>query len=77
MLLLFFNDLNEDHAGCVHRIVRFMSVALAMDEDTIARVVHTTTHAEMVLYHTNSTHRGLLLCDTCEKMGRNFDIGGR
>ena len=45
MLLLFFDDLKEDHAGTVRRIAKFMKVEL--DDDAIARVVHTTSHAEM------------------------------
>ena len=45
LLLLFFDDLKEDHAGCVRRIAKYMGVDC--DEDTIARVVHTTSHAEM------------------------------
>ena len=45
VLLVFFDDLKEDHAGSVRRIAKFMGVEC--DEDTIARVVHTTTHAEM------------------------------
>ena len=42
ILLLFFDDLKEDHAGTVKRIAKFVGV-----EDAIARVVHTTSHAEM------------------------------
>ena len=45
VLLLFFDDLKEDHAGCVRRIAQLMGVVL--DEDAVARVVHTTSHAEM------------------------------
>jgi prolyl-tRNA editing enzyme YbaK/EbsC (Cys-tRNA(Pro) deacylase) len=45
MLLLFFDDLKEDHAGTVRRIAKFMRVEL--DDDTVARVVHTTSHTEM------------------------------
>ena len=45
VLLVFFDDLKEDHAGCVCQIAKFMGVEL--DEDAIARVVHTTSHAEM------------------------------
>ena len=45
LLLVFFDDLKEDHAGCVRRIAKHMGVDC--DEDTIARVVHTTSHAEM------------------------------
>ena len=45
VLLLFFDELKEDHPGCVHRIAKFMNVELA--EGDVARVVHTTSHAEM------------------------------
>ena len=49
LLLLFFDDLKEDHAGCVRRIAKHINVDC--DEETISRVVHTTTHAEMVKHH--------------------------
>ena len=45
VMILFYNDLKEDHAGCVRRIAKHMDIVC--DEDTIARVVHTTSHAEM------------------------------
>ena len=45
-LLLFFDDLKENHEGCVRRIAKYMDVDCT--EDEIACVVHTTTHAEMV-----------------------------
>ena len=45
VMLLFYDDLKEDHAGSVRRIARYMGVDC--DEDAIARVVHTTSHAEM------------------------------
>ena len=45
VLLLFFDDLKEDHPGCVRQIAKFMDVNLG--EDDVARVVHTTSHAEM------------------------------
>ena len=45
LLLVFFDDLKEDHAGCVRRIAKHIGVDC--DEDVIARVVHTTSHAEM------------------------------
>ena len=45
MLLVFFDDLKEDHAGTVRQIAKFMRVEL--DDDAVARVVHTTSHAEM------------------------------
>ena len=54
-LLLFFDDLLEDHTGCVCRIAKFMGVDL--DEDAIARVVHTTTHTEMVRHHSKFSSR--------------------
>eukprot|EP00731_Ephydatia_muelleri_P021471 Em0014g62a len=49
VLFLFYDDLKEDHTGCVRRIAKFIGVDC--DEETIARVVHTTTHAEMVKHH--------------------------
>ena len=49
MLFLFFDDLREDHVGCVHRIAKF--IGIDCDEALLARVVHTTTHAEMVRHH--------------------------
>ena len=45
VLFLFFDDLKEDHMRCVRRIAKFIGVDC--DEETFARVVHTTTHAEM------------------------------
>ena len=54
-LLLFFDDLIEDHAGCVHQIAKYMGVEL--DKDAIARVVHTTTHVEMVRHHSKFSSR--------------------
>ena len=46
VLFLFFDDLKEDHAGCVSCIAKFIGVDC--DEALLALVVHTTTHAEMV-----------------------------
>ena len=45
ILLIFFDDLKEDHTGTVRRIAKYLGVEL--DDDAIARVVHTTSHAEM------------------------------
>ena len=45
VLLLFFDDLKEDHEGSVCRIAKFMGVDC--NEEEIARIVHTTSHAEM------------------------------
>ncbi len=55
LLLLFFDDLKEDHEGCVRRIANFIGIDL--DEDAITRVVHTTTHAEMVRHHSKFDSR--------------------
>lgn len=55
VLLLFFDDLKEDHEGCVRRIAKFMGVDC--DDDVIARVVHTTSHAEMVRHHSKFSSR--------------------
>ena len=54
-LFLFFADLTEDHAGSVRRIAKFIDVDC--DEDEIARIVHTTTHAEMVRHHSKFSSR--------------------
>ncbi len=45
ILVVFFDDLKEDHTGCVRRIAKFMGIDC--DEEVIARVGHTTSHAEM------------------------------
>ena len=45
LLLMFFDDLKEDHTGTVRRIAKYLGVDL--DDDAVARVVHTTSHAEM------------------------------
>ena len=56
VLLTFFDDFKEDHAGCVRRIAKFMGFA-DYDEEAIARVVATTTYAEMVKHHSKfDTH---------------------
>ena len=56
LLLLFFDDLKEEHAGCVRQIAKFIGVDC--DEDVIAHVVHTTTHAEMARHHSKfSVHK--------------------
>lgn len=46
VLLLFYEDLKEDHDGYVRRIAKFISVDC--DDEAFTRIVHTTTHAEMV-----------------------------
>ena len=60
VLFLFFDDLKEDHAGCVQRIAKF--IGIDCDQALCTRVVHTTTHAEMVRHHTKfDTHRGAIM----------------
>ena len=59
VLLLFFDDLKEDHAGCVHRIAKF--IGIDCDEKVLARVVHTTTHAEMSRHHSKFDSYGQAL----------------
>ena len=49
VLFLFFDDLKEDHIGCVRRIAKFIGVNCS--EEVISRVVFTTTHAEMARHH--------------------------
>ena len=67
-LLLFFDNLKEDHEGCVRRIAKFMGVKC--DEDVIARVVHTTTHTEMARHHSKfGVHR--FATAVAEKLGES------
>ena len=68
LLFLFFDHLKEDHEGCVRRIANFMGVEC--DDDVIARVVHTTTHAEMARHHSKfSVHRFATVL--AEKLGES------
>ena len=57
ILLLFFDDLKEDHAGCVQRIAKFTGIECS--ETVLERVVHTTTHSEMVRHHSKFASRTL------------------
>ncbi|KAL5473288.1 hypothetical protein EMCRGX_G027755 [Ephydatia muelleri] len=76
VLLLFFDDLKEDHAGCVKRIAKFMGVDC--DEETIARIVHTTTHAEMVKHHSKfDNHNFITANPSSELTGRVRKDGGK
>ena len=45
VLFLFFDDLKEDHAGCVRKIAKFIGIECS--EELLERVVRTTSHAEM------------------------------
>ena len=66
VMLLFYDDLKEDHAGCVRRIAKHMGVDC--DEDTIARVVHTTSHAEMSKHASKFTEIKLI-SEFAEELG--------
>ena len=66
ILLLFFDELKEDHPGCVRQIAKFMDVELA--ESDVARVVHTTSHAEMSRLASIFDTRKIVLMMT-EKIG--------
>ena len=82
VLLLFFDDIKEDHIGCVRRIASFMAVDCS--EEVIAKVVHTTTHAEMARHHSkfmskvNAKRFANALGDIapCEQSGRVRKDGG-
>ena len=45
VLLMFYDDLKEDHTGSVRKIAKFIDVDCT--DEVIARVVKTTSHAEM------------------------------
>ena len=76
VLFLFFDDLKEDHAGCVSRIAKF--IGIDCDEALLARVVHTTTHAEMVRHHSKfDSHTELIM--QAKRLGEEppTEFGGR
>ena len=50
VLLLFYDDMKEDHVSCVRRIASFIGI-VDCSEEVISRVVHTTTHTEMSRHH--------------------------
>ena len=66
VLFLFFDDLREDHAGCVRRIAKFTGIDC--DEALLTRVVHTTTHAEMVRHHSKFDSHNLVIMQA-KKLG--------
>lgn len=45
VLLMFYDDLKEDHRGSVLRIAKFIGVNC--DDEAISRIVKTTSHVEM------------------------------
>ena len=66
ILLIFFEDLLEDHAGRVRQIAKFTGVSC--DEDTLAQVVHTTTHTEMARHH-KKFDSGIISVEIAKKAG--------
>ena len=72
MLLLFYDDLKEDHAGCVARIAKFMGVDC--DKEDLARVVCTTTHADMVRYHRKFNMHKMVM-SIAKEFGEDLELG--
>ena len=71
VLLMFYDDLKEDHTGCVRKIAKFMGVSCT--DEVIARVVKTTSHAEMSK-HSNKffTRSGCIAL--AQKIGEEADF---
>ena len=76
VLLLFYDDLKEAHTECVRRIAKFIGVYC--DEETIARVVHTTTHAEMVKHESKFDFHNIIVA-LAKQLGDDppFEVVGR
>lgn len=68
LLLLFFDDLLENHSECVRRIAKFIQVEC--DNSVVARVVHTTKHAEMAR-NCSKFHTRQLALRVAEKVGES------
>ena len=49
ILFLFYDDLKENPEACIRRIAAFIGVECS--EEVLHRVVHNTSHAEMVRHH--------------------------
>ena len=61
VLFLFYDDLKENHVGCVRRIAKFMGSDCG--EAVIASVVHATTHAEMVRHHSKFDMHSIVIAN--------------
>ena len=72
MFVLFFDDLKEDHTRTVHRLAKFMDVDC--DENAIVRVVHTTSHSEMLRHASkfDAIHKA-----ASQKIGKEPDPDGQ
>lgn len=78
VLLLFYEDLREDHHGCVRRVAQFMGMDCA--KDAIDSVVRATTHAEMVRQHSKFDMHSLTIANAKalgEELPREFCGGVR
>ena len=66
VLLLFFDDIKEDHTGCVRKIATFIGIECS--EELLERVVHTTTHTEMAR-HSHKFSSPVLLARHLKELG--------
>lgn len=69
VFLLFFDTLKEDHSGAVRQLAKFMGVDC--DEDAIARVVHSTSHSEMLRHGSKFDVRNMALM-MAKKLGEEL-----
>jgi hypothetical protein len=72
VLYFFFDDLKEDHAWCVRRITKFIGVECS--DEVLARVIHTTTHAEMAK-HSSKFDAHQIVEIVAKKIGEKPEIG--
>ena len=63
VLFVFFEDIREDHAGWTRIFAEFMGLS---DEETLARVVRNTTHAEMAKHQSRFVDHSIIA--ECAKM---------
>ena len=71
VLFLFFDDLKEDHTGIVCQIAEFVGVECS--GEVLARVVHTTTHAEMARHSSRFDAHNIAKI-LAEKLGEKAEI---
>lgn len=58
VMFTFYDDLMDNRAECVRRIAKFIGVVC--DEETVARVVRTTSHAEMAKHHSKFDNHSIV-----------------
>ena len=74
ILLIFYEDLKQDHAQYVARIAKFIRVDCS--DEVIARVIHTTTHAEMSKQSLRfATRNGIL--NLAQLIGEEADLDAK